>query len=130
MRVASSVAALLAALTACGFVHDERIDGPYRLSAIDVDEEMSVCYDLGDACVGRIPGTVFAVGSNAAYVVAARHPANDRSRTEYYYLIRELDGPLVDPSVTVRGPFDLKAFQAEAERLGLPAFERELSALK
>jgi hypothetical protein len=42
------------ALTACGFVHDKAIDGPYRLVAIDVEEQMGVCYSIKDACVGRI----------------------------------------------------------------------------
>jgi len=125
-RWAYAVAAILAG---CGFVHDEKIDGPYRLVAVDVHSEMSVCYSVGSDCIGRIPETVFAVGSDAKYVVAARHPLNDRSRTEYYYLIRELDGPHVDPKSTVRGPFDGVAFEREQKRLALPPLNRKLAAL-
>ncbi len=57
------------------FVHAERLDGPYRLVAVDVPSEMSICYDLGNGnAIGRIPETFFAAGWNDAYVVAARHP--------------------------------------------------------
>jgi len=87
--------AVVVLLLGCGFVHDEKIDGPYRLVAVDSESQMSVCYGLGSNCVGRIPETVFAVGSDAKYVVAARHPANDRTKTEFYYLIRELDGAAI-----------------------------------
>lgn len=93
------------AIPACGFVHDEHIDGPYRLIAVDVTDQMSVCYQLKDACVGRIPQTVFAVGHNPSYFVAARHPASNREIIEYFYLARSLDGPL-------------------------PVFDREITSLK
>lgn len=113
-------------LGACGFVHDEHIDGPYRLVAIDVLEQMAVCYEVEGGCVGRIPETVYAVGCNAKYLVAARHPNNDRSKSEYYYLTRALDSPLADPSASVQGPFDADAFEAESKRLGLPPLTRTL----
>ena len=120
-RFHPSVFAAIALLAGCGFVHDEQLDGPYRLSAIDTDSEMSVCYDLGNgSCIGRISENVFAVGWNSSYLVAARHPHGDKSKAEYFYLVRALDSPLVDPSVTVRGPFDLLSFQQERQRLGLP----------
>jgi hypothetical protein len=118
---------LAISLGACGFVHDEHIDGPYRLVAIDVSADMAVCYELRDGCIGRIPETVYAVGFNAKYLVAARHPNNDRSKSEYYYLTRALDEPLADPSTSVRGPFDAGEFEAESMRLGLPSLSRTLS---
>jgi hypothetical protein len=113
-------------LGACGFVHDERIDGPYRLVAIDVWEEMAICYEIENGCIGRIPETVYTVGFDAKYLVAARHPNNDQSKTEYYYLTRALDGPLIDPSATVSGPFNADEFEAERTRLNLPPFSRTL----
>ena len=117
-------------LAACGFVTDEHIDGPYRLVAIDVNEDMGVCYSVNRDCVGRIPETVFAVGWNNSFIVAARHPKNDRSRVEYFYIDRAVDGTFVDPSVSVRGPFDSQAFEQEKRRLGLPPFRREIAGLK
>ena len=117
-------------LSGCGFVHDETIVGPYRLVAIDVEEEMDVCYSIKDGCIGRIPATVFATGFNHEYIVAARHPNRDRSKVEYFYLIRSLDGELVDPSLTVKGPFDAAGYQAEQIKLGLPAISKEIGGLK
>jgi hypothetical protein len=96
-----------------------------------------VCYHLADGdCVGRIPETVFAVGFNRDYVVAARHPHKftdttlDRSRSEYFYIVRSVDGPLVDPRQSLRGPFGETAFQREQKRLGLPDFTREIAGLR
>jgi hypothetical protein len=117
-------------VTACGFVHDQKIDGPYPLVAIDVDEEMDVCYSIQDACVGRISETVFAVGHDASYIVAARHPSNNRKITEYFYLVRSMDGPVADPSASVRGPFDAETFEAEKSRLRLPSFDTTISNLR
>jgi len=118
------------AVTACGFVHDDNIDGPYHLVAIDVNEQMEVCYNIKNACVGRIGETVFAVGHDASYVVAARHPSNNRTETQYFYLIRSLDGPMADPSSSVRGPFDAANFESERARLRLPSFDIEIAGLK
>ena len=121
-----SAAFFASALTGCGFAHDERIDGPYRLVAIDADEEMSVCYDLAaHNCVGRVSQTVFAVGWNSNYIVAARHPKSDRAKSEYFYIVRGLDGPYVDPTTCVRGPFQVAEFEVERRRLSLPSLTKQ-----
>lgn len=50
-------------VSGCGFVHDEHIVGPYRLSAVDIDQQMSISYDLENgSTVGRIDETVFSYG--------------------------------------------------------------------
>jgi hypothetical protein len=120
-----------AALSACGApVFDRQIDGPYRLRATDSEQERMVCYGLDlDSCVERIPAFVVAVGSNANFVVAERHPLKaDGFRAtgadEYFYIDRKVDGPYVDPSVSVHGPFDLAAYGAEQARLGLPPLRK------
>jgi hypothetical protein len=119
------------ALQSCGFVYDQGIAGPYRLVAIDSYDQMDVCYTLsGGNCIGRVDSTVFGVGSNAAYVVAARHPGNDKARTEYFYIIRALDRAEADPSVAVRGPYDAARFQTEQSRLGLPPVTRFIEKLR
>lgn len=114
-----------------------RIDGPYLLDMVDIPEDGNVCYELEDGdCVERIPQTVFAVGYNSDFIVAARHPHRfgdrtlDRSRAEYFYIVRSLDGPLVTPADSVRGPFDLATFERYRRSLGLPVFTREISSLK
>lgn len=114
-----------------------RVDGPYVLDFIDIHEDARVCYELetGD-CVQRIPQTVFAVGYSSEFIVAARHPhafrdkSLDRSKTEYYYIIRSLDGPGFDPERSVRGPFDLAAFEHHQKTMNLPQLTREVSSLK
>jgi len=121
-------AASVALSVSGGFVIDRTIDGPYRLVAVDVPEDASVCLTLdGGDCLGRVDGSVFAVGWNETHVVVARHPMGlggqaDRSKTEYYYIIRSLDGVLADPSVSVKGPFDKVAFENEKARVKLPGF--------
>jgi hypothetical protein len=125
-------------MAACGgFVHDERIVGPYRLQAIDTDAQMDVSYALPNGnSIGRVPETVFAVGWDAKYVVAASHPHKsvaeqlDKSNTDYFYIIRASDGPYVDPSVSVRGPFNAPSYQIQKARLRLPQFTREIPSLK
>src|SRR5688572_2666147 len=111
--------ALISVLSAsCGVVGDDHIDGPYRRIVIDVTSDASVYYcQEKDECIGRGPDGVFATGFNASYVTAARHPGNDRSVTEFFYIDRAVDGFLVDPSVSVKGPFTPEAFAAERTRL-------------
>lgn len=129
------LAVLLSGLLASCNEGAGRIDGPYRLDIVDVTEDANVCYELesGD-CVGRIPPTVFAVGYDANFIVAARHPHRfgdrslDRSQTEYFYIVRSLDGPTSGNSV--RGPFDLNTFERHRRTLRLPAFDREIFSLK
>ncbi len=118
------------ALSGCNSHRDITIDGPYHLVAAGNDEDTSVCYDGPDGCIGRIPATVYAVGADANYVVAARHPEANRDITEYYYVIRSADTPTVDTSAAVRGPLDTEAFDAARTQLHLPALTYELPSLK
>jgi hypothetical protein len=124
------LAAAVAVLRGCGFVHDEHLVGPYRLNAIDVDEQMSVCYDLGGDAVGRIGETVFAVGWDDRYIVAKQHPKNDRRVTNYFYLDMSRDGPTADPSRSVTGPLSAAEFNAKKAELGLPEFKRVIASLE
>src|SRR5262245_52154150 len=107
---------LAAALTAgCGFARDVPLEGPYRLVAADIDEDMMLCrcYGPNDNCEGLTDATIFQAGVNAKYVVVARHPrhdwtkAPDRSVTEYYYVVRSPNE--ADPRSTwlmIVGPMD------------------------
>jgi len=111
--------------------YDKPIDGPYRLVAVDTMDQMSVAYDLGDgASIGRISATVFAVGWSKDFIVAKRHPAGNRTVTEYYYLTRSADSKYADPSVSVTGPLTEAAFSARKSALGLPGFTIEIRSLK
>lgn len=131
------VATLALLISGCGFVHDERLVGPYRLVAMDVASDMSICFSLPDGnCVGDgLPGpTVFSAGFNDKYLVAAVHPETasggpDWMRTDYYYVIRSSVLGILPRNGTI-GPFDQKAFAAETARLRLPGFTRTFDNLK
>jgi len=118
-------------VSGCGFVHDEHITGPYRLIAVDVDNQMSISYDLGDgSAVGRINETVFPFGFDERFIVAKQHPNGDRSVTNFFYLDMSKDSKYADPTDSVTGPLTEKEFESEAKLLNLPKFSRILTALE
>lgn len=110
-------------LTGCSPVRDDHLSGPYRLWATDIDQQLQVCYAIKDGCIGRIPATVFEVGFDDRYVVAGVDEDNDGSHINYFYVVRALDGPLVDSAVAVKGPFHFVEFEQEKARLALPNAE-------
>ena len=128
------VAPLLTQLAGCWQtpVFDEKITGPYRLSAIDITEEMSVCYELKevDSCVGRIPETVFAVGWNENFIVAKQHPSGNKFVTKYFILDMTKDAINVDPSVTVTGPLSESEYKEKSALMLLPQFSRSFEDLR
>lgn len=120
LRIAPPIPAACA-LAACGFVHDERLTGPYRAVAVDVDEQMSVCEGQPHEAVHCVVlATVFAIGHDDDFIIAKRHPMNeptetapDKSITEFW-IVRTGDG-------LVMGPLDEHRFEVERARLGVPA---------
>jgi hypothetical protein len=134
----ASLAGLLC-VAGCGFVADEVLDGPYRLVAVDVREDMSLCRSIGtegDCSGDGLPGpTVFQAGANSQYIVLARHPrlrndAPDRSVTEFYYILRLADERNTGKRVPVMGPFTELEYQQEKSRLQLPEFSKVFRDLK
>jgi len=118
-------------LSGCGFVHDERLTGPYRLIAVDTLVQMGVSYGLpGGNVVGRIPETVFSVGWNSRYLVAKQHPKDDRSITHFYYLDMSRDSTYADPSISVTGPLSESEFLRKRGELALPEFTRTIKSLE
>jgi hypothetical protein len=123
---------------ASGFAHDELLVGPYRLVAIDTDDDMSICWSLpsGD-CVGDgLPGpTVFAAGYDDSYLVAAVHPRllpspANRGVIDYYYVLRSAGDTRFPVESEIKGPLTLAEFEREKDRLNLPDFSRVFEALK
>ena len=115
----------------CGFVHEEHLTGPYCLIAVDTLDEMEVAYRLPNGnAIGRIPETVFAVGWNERYIVARRHPQNNRSITHFYYLDMTRDSPYAEPSASVTGPLSESEFLLKRAELGLPEFSRTIKSLE
>jgi hypothetical protein len=131
--------AILLCLAGCGFVRDEVLDGPYRLVAVDIPEDMALCRSIGTEgdCVGDgLPGpTLFQAGSNSQYIVFARHPrqreeASNRSVSEFSYISRQANERDVRTPVSVSGPFNEFEYQQEKRRLQLPEFNRVFADLK
>ena len=129
----------LLCVAGCGFVTDEVLDGPYRLVAVDVREDMALCRSIGtkgDCSGDGLPGpTVFQAGANSQYLALARHPsrrneAPDRSVTEFYYISRQADERDALKSVSVMGPFNELEYQQEKRKLQLPEFSRVFADLK
>jgi hypothetical protein len=122
----------LTQLSGCGFVYDKKLTGKYHLSAVDIPEQMSVCYALGEegSCVGRIDETVFSVGWNERFIVAKQHPSNDKSVTNYFILDMTKDGELVDPGVSVTGPLSESEFKKQSQSMTLPDFTQTNDELK
>ncbi|HEY3812227.1 MAG TPA: hypothetical protein VGL66_03300 [Caulobacteraceae bacterium] len=126
---------LAAMLAGCDDVHhNEVLDGPYRLVAEDRSEDMAICYQTdAKTCVSRVDGTVFKVGFDKHYIVAARHPPTgpgvwvsaDRSKTDYFVIDRTFDGPEEGPS-GIRGPMTAAEFERVKAQNGLPPFSRQL----
>src|SRR5262249_39333811 len=118
-----------------GFVYDKKLVGPYRLVAVDIDEQMMLCWSLpGGDCVGdNLPGPmIFAAGFDDRYVVVAQHPWSQGSTeppnikvTRFYYVVRDHKaevGKFGPPPENIKGPFDQNGFEAEKVRLKLPDF--------
>jgi len=119
-------------LAACGFVYDKTLVGRYKLVAVDVDEQMGLCWSLSNgSCEGMGPseGTVVLAGFNDGYVVAAADRGNGppagKSATQFYYIIRSFEDQSSDdglPYKGIRGPFTRQQYAAEKSRLHLPEF--------
>jgi len=118
--------AFVTLLGGCGLwyaAYDKHLVGPYRLGAIDVLEQMSVYYDLGNGSeAGRIDETVFSVGWNEHFIVAKQHPKNDRKVTNFFVLSIEKDSINADPSASVSGPLTEVEFKRRKSELKLPDF--------
>jgi hypothetical protein len=128
MKPVALSAAMIALFATAGckpgelFVHDEPIDGPYRLRAAASAAELHICYERKNgACDLRVPGRVFAIGFDEDFIVAAVRPMGDESKKAFYYIVRDFDGPRADVTRAVRGPFGNGDFVEEMKKHGVPA---------
>jgi len=138
----AAAAMLCFATAACGqgFVHDEKLDGPFDLVAVDEMEQMSLCRELEDgSCVGDQLGdeTVFAAGYNHRFITLAIHPRKhwpapaDRSVTNYYYVTRTSTEKTDEGAGAIlKGPLTEQQFASEKRKLKLPEFTRVFDELK
>ena len=131
-RMSIFVVAVIATLFIAGCdAYHKHLVGPYILVAVDVEEQMSVSYDLGDGgSIGRIEPVVFSVGWDNRYIVAKRHPGGNRSVTDFYYLDMTKDSKYADPTNSVVGPLTEAEFMQKQRELGLPSFTQTIKTLE
>jgi hypothetical protein len=115
---------MLFAAGGCSDAHREKLVGPYILIAVDIDEQMSVAYYVGKGIsITRVLPVVFAVGYDQRYIVAKRHPDNDRSIIQFYYVDIANDSHSGDQFKAVVGPLTEVEFVAKKAELLLPDFK-------
>ena len=95
--------------SSCQFGHIKSVTGNYYLVAVDAGEDMCLTFkdeEEHSSFATIIPSTVFAVGFNAEYIIAKRHPrslTDERynDKTEYYILPiqKEIDYKQLDSLV-------------------------------
>ncbi len=104
------------------FLHDEPVDGPYRLRAFADAAEMHICYaQRYGACDLRVPGRVFAIAFDEDFIAAAVRPLGIEEKKVFYYVVRDFDGPRGDVRRAVRGPYDNDDFVRQMREHGVPA---------
>lgn len=101
------------AVAGCGFVHDQGIDGPYRLVAVDAIDQLRVCYEVEGDCVGRTPAPVSAYGVDDDWITVL-------VSGRYYVIDRKADGAFAEPEDAVSGPYSEQTFEDLATGRGLP----------
>lgn len=101
----------------------ERIDGPYVLSSeiLSASPGKLVCYQkIKGGCELRVPPPVVRLGWDGNFISAAVRKTGAPETLDYYYIVRDFDGPRADVSRVVRGPFDEAAFIEERRKHGVP----------
>jgi hypothetical protein len=101
----------------------ERIDGPYVLAAEIVSNNPGkmVCYQRATGgCDLRIAPPVVRLGWDEDFVSAAVRKAGAPETLDYYYIVRDFDGPDADIMRVVKGPFDEAEFIEERRKHGVP----------
>ena len=110
-----------------GFTHKERLISNYYLTALELNEDMSLSYSVSkenDAFVGVVNPTVFAIGHNEEFIIVKQHPEKspyqpDKSITNYF-IIPLKDKIAESEEKNVIGPMTKEEFEKKREELGVP----------
>jgi hypothetical protein len=113
------VAGIFTAPSCGGVVNKQPLTERYALWAFDALAGNSLVAESAarNSCRILIEPTVFSVGYDGHFIIAARHPLNgplkfDRSRTDFFVVT------IADEKV--HGPANLESFQALRTQLGVP----------
>lgn len=118
-----ALAALLAVVAAgCDAATDWSSD-KYAVYWIDLQEDRMLGRKLDDGnFIGRVESTVFAVGEDDRWVVAARRDATGKEF--FYYINKDLDTDFKNGADVVEGPFEKPEFEELSHKYDLPKFEK------
>jgi hypothetical protein len=100
----------------CEFAEDYKITEKYHLIAVDIGEDMSLCFSSRHEII--IDQTVFAVGFNENYIIVKQHPYNNRTITNYYIVPIYKEETLF-PEKGILGPLTLEQFNEKKKELKL-----------
>lgn len=114
--------AFVSLLQSCiGSAHDEKLNGGYYLSAIDVKEDMVIGFQDGDYGIGIIGATIFAVGQNDEFIIAKQHPrasSSDVNKAIINYFIIPLKSKVSQLlEENIYGPLTLEEFEQKRKKL-------------
>ena len=125
MRSLIIASAILAAsaLTGCNSA-PQWSSGNYEVYWISGSDKLKLGVDVGGGTQALVMPRVIAVGEDVRWIVAKRHPDNDQTRAEYFYLPkRNRDEQLKGADVAI-GPFSETEFELKTKELNLPSFSR------
>ncbi|BFM49512.1 hypothetical protein [Marinomonas sp. THO17] len=96
-------------------------DKPYQVLWIDVTDNRTLNYDLGDGgSITRIKAKIIAVGSNDHYIVA-KQKEPDTDAVAYYYIEKDNDDKFANGA---SGPYSEVQFLELKKKFDLPEFTK------
>lgn len=106
-------------------------DGQYVLQWIDESDEVTLSYDWGKgSSEPLVQSQVFAVGSNAKFIVVKQHPRGVKATTNFYVIPRRQHEGRRASHPPIYGPMTSAEFAKMAKELDLPGFLKTLTALE
>ncbi|WP_455623830.1 DUF3997 domain-containing protein [Parabacteroides sp.] len=123
--------ALLFILSGCGFVYEEQLTGNYYLVAVDVKDDMTVCYhDEPELWLGIGKEGVYEVGYDEHFILTKNYKVlldsagmslhrYDKSITEYYIIPVDNTQNHFDAQENYFGAFTEEEFEAKRKELGV-----------
>lgn len=113
-----------ACLTACDSGTKWK-SGRYEVYWIDVSCDLTLGLALGSgSAIGRVMPQVYAVGEDDTWIVAARHPNRDKSKSQFYYFPKAQDHEHKNANEIVLGPFTEAEFEKLKSELKLPNWSK------
>ncbi len=125
MRVTKIAAPLLLSGLLSGCDSDLRWkSGKYQVDWSESRSSLFLSYDVGGGEVRLVQPHVFAIGEDARWIVAARRPDDDKSKTEFFYFSKTDGAHNKNANEMANGPFSDAEFKQKSASLGLPVLSK------